>query len=196
MATKLSATPGVAYIGKSVVFTATLKDRALLSPIASVPVSFRLDGAPIGGSVLTDESGKARLSYSIPESLTVGTHTLEATFTGNCFDAASTYSRSLDVQRGPVQIGVPSKNATVGSNVTFHAKLMNASKTPLAGRTLSFSLDGKLLGTAVTNSLGVATRGYSVPAGTSTGAQSIVVKFVGDSGHKAGSGLGTLTIGG
>ena len=75
--------------------------------------------------------------------------------------------------------------ASFGGTATLTATLNSATGTGLAGKVVSFTLDGAFAGTAVTDSSGVATlTGVSQTdtAGTDTGG--IVASFAGDSTNK------------
>ena len=88
-----------------------------------------------------------------------------------------------------------SGTATFGGPATLTATLNSATGTGLAGKVLSFTLDGAFAGTAVTDSSGVATL-TGVPqsdtAGTDTGG--IVASFAGDSTNKLSQNSGDLVV--
>src|SRR5271165_554339 len=82
-----------------------------------------------------------------------------------------------------------------GGTAMLTATLNSANGTGLAGKVLSFTLDGAFAGTAVTDSSGVATL-TGVPTsdavGTDTGG--IVASFAGDSTNKLSQNTGNLTV--
>jgi hypothetical protein len=88
-----------------------------------------------------------------------------------------------------------SGTATFGGPATLTATLNSVTGTGLAGKVLSFTLDGAFAGTAVTDSSGVATL-TGVPqsdtAGTDTGG--IVASFAGDSLNKLSQNSGDLVV--
>src|SRR5271166_1505457 len=83
-----------------------------------------------------------------------------------------------------------------GGTAMLTATLNSANGTGLAGKVLSFTLDGAFAGTAVTDSSGVATL-TGVPTsdavGTDTGG--IVASFAGDSTNKLSQNTGDLVVG-
>src|SRR5271166_4040611 len=89
-----------------------------------------------------------------------------------------------------------SGTASFGGTATLTATLNSATGTGLAGKVLSFTLDGAFAGTAVTDSSGVATL-TGVPTsdavGTDTGG--IVASFAGDSTNKLSQNTGDLVVG-
>ena len=88
-----------------------------------------------------------------------------------------------------------SGTATFGGTATLTATLNSATGTGLAGKVVSFTLDGAFAGTAVTDSSGVATL-TGVPqtdtVGTDTGG--IVASFAGDSTNKLSQNSGDLVV--
>lgn len=96
-----------------------------------------------------------------------------------------------------VSIAVDPATATAGGTTTLSATLTDSdANAPLAGRALVFSLNGNVVGTAVTDSNGVATLpGVSV-AGLLPGyvAGAVTVHFAGDAGDLPGDGTGSLNV--
>ena len=88
-----------------------------------------------------------------------------------------------------------SGSAVYGGPATITATLNNASGTGLAGKVLSFTLDGSFLGTAITDSSGVATLTnvtQTDTAGTDIGG--IVASFAGDSTNLLTQNTGNLVV--
>jgi CSLREA domain-containing protein len=82
-----------------------------------------------------------------------------------------------------------------GGSTTLSTTLKTTGGALLAGRTVTFSVNGKVIGTAVTNSSGVASLGDSV-AGITPGvyASGIAVSFAGDANSTATSATASLTV--
>jgi hypothetical protein len=96
-----------------------------------------------------------------------------------------------------VDVAVAPTTATAGGTATLTATLTNADVAgPLAGRTLEFSLNGHVVGTAVTNASGVATLPNVSVAGILPGYYpgAVTVRFAGDAGDLPGDGSGALAI--
>ena len=128
----------------------------------------------------------------------MGTHTggVVASFTGDTnYQAAANATGNLVVTQG-TSIGSVSGTADFGGTASLTATLLNtATNAGIAGETVSFTLDGKSVGTAVTNSSGVATlTGVATTdnAGTDTGG--VVASFAGDSNFNAANGTGNLVV--
>jgi phosphodiesterase/alkaline phosphatase D-like protein len=97
----------------------------------------------------------------------------------------------------PVSVAVGPAKATAGGTTTLTATLTDAAtKSPLAGKTLVFSLNGQEVGTATTDANGKATlSGVSVKGllpGSFAGA--VTVRFAGDAADLPGSGSATLNV--
>ena len=92
-------------------------------------------------------------------------------------------------------ITVTAVSGTPGQSVTLGAVLKKTSDgTALAGKTLSFSVDGTVAGTTATSSSGIATLVYVVPVGMLAGSHTISASFAGDSASALSAGMGTLTV--
>ncbi len=70
----------------------------------------------------------------------------------------------------------------------------NASRSTLAGKTLTFSVDGTVVGTGRTDANGFAVDYYRVPASLTPGTHGVTASFAGDSAYAASSSSGSLTI--
>jgi 3-phytase/alkaline phosphatase D len=97
----------------------------------------------------------------------------------------------------PVKVAVSPATAPADGTTTLSATLTDASTgAPLAGRTLAFSLNGHVVGSAQTDSHGTATLGgvsvEGVLPGVSAGA--VTVHFAGDAADQAGDGSGSLEV--
>jgi phosphodiesterase/alkaline phosphatase D-like protein len=96
-----------------------------------------------------------------------------------------------------VNVAVAATTATAGGTATLSATLTDAgSSAALAGRTLVFSLNGNVVGSATTDANGVATLPNVSVAGLLPGHYdgAITVHFAGDAGDLAGDGSGSLDI--
>ena len=102
----------------------------------------------------------------------------------------------LVVGQAATSISSISGTASFGGTATLTATLTSsATNLPIAGETLNFSLDGKVVGAAVTSSSGVATlSGVATtdPAGSHAGVVS--VSFAGNSNYDASTGTGNLVV--
>ena len=94
-------------------------------------------------------------------------------------------------------LSVSTATGTYGGGAPLTATLKKTSdNTAVAGRTISFSLNGTSVGTATTNASGVATLNGVSLAGinAATYATGVAASFAGDSGFGASSGTASLTV--
>ena len=71
---------------------------------------------------------------------------------------------------------------------------LSATGAAVSGRTVTFKVNGTSVGTAVTNSSGVASRAYTIPSGTTTGSKTLNAAFAGDTACKPCSASSTLVV--
>ena len=152
--TTVVAVPSASVTGQNVTFTATV---APAPPAGGVPtgmVTF-LDGSTtLGTFPLT--AGTASFSTS---SLSIGSHSITAQYSGDGNDfMASTSSPTIELVGGStVALTVAPNPATYGQSLSLTATVAPAAGTTIPSGTVTF-LDGTtVLGTASTNSSGVAT---------------------------------------
>src|SRR5262245_23488965 len=104
---------------------------------------------------------------------------------------------SFEIGLEHVNVAVDPATATAGGTTTLTATLTDAdTDTALAGRTLVFSLNGTVVGMAVTDVSGVATLSGVSVAGVLPGfyAGAVTVHFAGDAADLPGDGTGSLNV--
>jgi hypothetical protein len=152
-----------------------------------------VDGV-VAGSAVTNGSGVASLSYTIPSTMSVGAHTITTTFAGTNLYNASSGTGVLKV-KAKTTVSVGSVTGKRGTTVTLSATLRRATDgVPLYGATLKFKVDGLVVGSALTDGSGVARLNYSIPTTMSVGTHTINAVFSGSSLYNASSGTDTLTV--
>jgi hypothetical protein len=157
-------------------------------------VAFTVDAAAVG-SADTDASGVATLAYTVPDALTVGPHTVAASFAGEATYAASSGSATLTVEQGATALAVADASGALGVSVSLTATLTrNSDGAALAGRSVAFTVDATAVGSADTDVSGVATLAYTVPDGLALGAHTVAASFAGEAAYAASSGSATLTV--
>jgi hypothetical protein len=122
-------------------------------PVNSATVTFQV-GTDGPFSVLTNAAGTASTSYS--STLAQGSYPIAASFAGNSMYSASSSANTFSVS--PKATTITYTGATSGGpnkTVGLSAKLVDATGTALAGRTIEFQL-GSQSATAVTNASGIA----------------------------------------
>lgn len=139
-------------VGDAVTFTATVVSGG--APVASGSVTFSVDGTPVGGAVPVSAAGEATLTTS---TLTAGSHTIEASYTG-----LPTYGPSSDDLDQAVDLLVSSTTLTssdnpsvFGDSVTFTATV-SVSGAPVTAGSVTFSIDGTDVSTVAVSGVGEA----------------------------------------
>jgi hypothetical protein len=179
--TALSATPNPAVVGQAVLLTAAISP----SPSgASFGVVNFFDGANLVGSANVNAAGVAVFSTA---ALSVGSHILSATYSGNADFASSTSIPLTEI----ISVANPTSTITTlsgspnpavaGQSVTLTTTV---SPTPAGSPlgTISFFDGTTLLGTANLSSLGVATFSTST---LSVGSHSLTAVYSGNTAFAA-----------
>lgn len=182
--TTLASSVNPSGFGRSVTFTATV---SAVAPGAGTPtgnVTFTLDSAPVS-TVPLDVNGHAAFTTS---SLTLATHTLTATYSGNVGYAASTSTAlSQDVNQAATAITMGSSaNPSVFGQAVILTAIVNSSPAGAGTPTgsVTFNLNGTPVATLALNASGVASYTASaLPIGVSY----IAVVYPGDSTFGASS---------
>ena len=172
---------------------ATLLLKAGGAGLAGETVSFQVAGKA-AGSGTTNSSGVASVSYTIPAGL-VGSQTITATFAGDGTTLNSSQaSGTLTVSKAGTVLTVPNVSGSPGQAVTLKATLaLSAGGAGVANEPISFQVAGNAAGSGTTNSSGVASVSYTIPAGAS-GSEAIAATFSGDASYNTSQGSGTLTV--
>lgn len=159
-------------------------------------VVFSVDGSPVQ-TLTTSIDGGALLFYTIPPNLSLGSHTVTAAFAGDANYNGSNASSTLTVASTTASsVYVQPRTAGLNQPVLLSARLTSASDlSPLAGRSLAFTLDGASVGSSTTGGDGFATL-VAPTTGLTAGTHTIGAAFAGGGAYQASSGSATLTING
>lgn len=184
----LASVSGSASFGGTATLTATLTSQVTGLGIAGETVTFTLNGTPVGNAT-TDSNGVATLT-NVATSASVGTSTgaVVASFAGTAdYNAASDSTGDLTVTAAATTLASAAGTASFGGTATLTATLTSqVTSLPLQGETVAFTLNGTSVGTAVTDSNGVATLtnvATSAAVGTSAGA--VVASYAGSVSYTA-----------
>jgi large repetitive protein len=162
--TSVTSSGSPSVYGQPVTFTATVSP---VPPAGGFPagiLTFTIDaGTPDQMIVpVTLVSGQATLTFSQPTPLTVGTHTVLASYGGDPLNftgsASTTLVQVVNKADTAVAISSPANPSVFGQAVTFTATVnpvAPGSGTPTG--TVQFLIDGTAFGSAITLSGGVAT---------------------------------------
>jgi hypothetical protein len=192
--TKVTASPAAGPYGGTVNLSATLTTHGSgNTPISGQIILFTLGGTSVG-TATTNSQGVATFSNASLGSRNAGTYAgaVGASFAGNTSLAADASTADLTVTKATSSITEVSGSGVFASTATLTAKL-----TPsVSGQTILFTIGGTSVGSATTNSSGVATLSNanlgSRNAGTYTGA--VGASVADNTNYTASSGTGTLTV--
>ena len=134
----------------------------------------RVDGGSVG-TATTNASGVVTLPYTVAAGATAGVHAITATFAGDGSDSAGTGKGTLTV-KAATSLSVSPSSGARGTTATLTATLTSGG-AGLAGRSVTFLVDGKSAGTAMTVAGGAASRAYAIPAAAGAGAHAVTATF-------------------
>ena len=164
---------------------------AVAADIKSLPFSTYLGGSghdvaaavTASGSVVVLVGGTSSSNYDV----TAGV--VQPTYAGGWDGIVS----AINFTTGTTVV-VNSVTGGVADTITHLAYLKTTAAAPIAGRTLTFKVDGSTIGTsAATTASGIALLVWTIPA-ISIGAHVITGDFAGDALYTASSGNGTLNV--
>ena len=214
----ISASSPSVVAGQSVTYTITVTNNGADPAAATIsnvlPAGFTQtscaatgNGACIGNSgaasfylLQSGESQTVTLVASISLSVadgTVATDSVSITNASAVDPSAANNSASTDVtvgQPATTTLAVAPASGTYGGSTTLSATLSTPSG-PLAGETVSFSLNGTPVGSAVTDASGIAS--VSAALGTTAAGSypgGVTASFAGDPNNKPSSGSNSLTV--
>ena len=192
-ATTLTVANATGSADQAITLNATLK-KTSGTALSGKTLTFSVDGAAAGTAV-TSSAGAASLRYTVPVTLAVGSHTLVVSFAGDGSGSAASGTGTLTAAKSETAVTLTNAVGTHGKAVTLSARLRRIKNgIALGAETLTFRVDGQVVGTAVTASNGLASLSYALPAGTTAGTHPLGVSFAGDSAYNPSSATGTLTV--
>ncbi len=182
--TSLSSSPNPSTFGQNVLLSASVTASNGGTPTGSV--TFFADGASLGSGAVS--GGGASFSIS---TLSVGTHTLVASYSGDAtFTASTSAPVSQVVNKGTTTTTLTATPTSINSG---QGVLLTARVTPsTATGTVTFMDGGTALGAAVPVVAGVA--GTTTSALTTAGLHTITAVYSGDTNFSGSSGSATVTV--
>jgi 6-phosphogluconolactonase (cycloisomerase 2 family) len=137
----------------------------------------------------------AQTSLSIPDG-TLTTNTVSISNSSAVDPNAANNSSSANVtvaQPATTTLAVAAGNATYGASTATLSATLSTSGGPLAGETVSFTLNGSPVGSAITDATGHASVSASL-AGLAAGSYPVAANFTGDANNAPASGTASLTV--
>lgn len=175
------------FNGKTVNLTASLTDQKG-SPVTGKNITFKLNGTYIG-TATTNNKGIATLNYTITQ--TEGNYNITSDFTGDYIYVASTGAGNLKINTINTNIIINNISSINGKTVNLTANLTDINQNPLAGKIVTFSLNGDTVGNAVTGENGIATVSYKL---NRSGNYPLTADFTGDYVYVASRGAGEAAV--
>jgi hypothetical protein len=163
------------------------------------PLPDRLLTASISGITLaaskTNALSSANLSFAPTEQVGAGKRTLRVEFAGDDANQACIATASITIQRMASLLTIAPASGSPGRASKLSAKLIDAGpKTAAVGKTVTFLVDGKPIGSAITDKTGTAALSYLVPGSLALGAHKLTGVFDGDTNRMPAAGSSTLTV--
>ncbi|MBM3493792.1 MAG: Ig-like domain repeat protein, partial [Armatimonadetes bacterium] len=181
----------VGTITESVELRAWLRRTTDNAWVVGRTITFKIDGTTVGTGV-TAATGRAIYNWVI----TAGnaSRTIGGDFAGDASYLASSGTGTLTCQSWSTKMWGVDRRAKITAYTVFRAWLARLDNTPVVGKTITFSLDGTVLGTDTTSYTGRAQIGYTVQDGAGSGTRTILAQWAGDAGYSASSCTNTLTV--
>jgi hypothetical protein len=181
--------------GGAITLPATLKTSGGVG-VARKNITFTLDGTTYRAT--TNRSGVATVLLILGTLVrktvapgTVGSYPIDVSFAGDATYAAASTSAVLTVRIGTKLAFTGATTARAGATITLSATLKTKAKVAIAGRTVTFTLNGVTV-SASTNSSGVASVVATAPS--NAGTYPITIAFAGDATYAATSTSATIKV--
>lgn len=181
-------------IGDSVLLKAYLYWGPMHLPAQGKVLTFAVDGTVVG-SAATNPNGRSLLTHVPLEGEGPGARSLTVQWLGDGGYRAASTTATLGVDQAPSYLWLASRSAQRGANTYLRAYLRRLPDYSwLTNRTIRFSVDGAVLGAAVTDSGGRASYLFAVTAETALGDHPMVAAFDGDPWYMPHGSAGVLTV--
>ncbi|MCX6358478.1 MAG: hypothetical protein NT029_01625 [Armatimonadetes bacterium] len=198
VASKISVNGASGTAGSTVGIVAYLWDGKSMSGLTGKQLTLKIDGGSASNfpALTAGAYGKATYAYAIPGAMSIGAHSTTVDWVGGGGYPASQGTGTLTVSGvANTYLWVHSHGATLNQATKLTCYLYdyrrNGDLIPVAGKSISFSVSGTPVGSAVTAADGKAFRVYTP---TALGALPQSFAFAGDGGYAAASNTGTLTV--
>lgn len=183
--------------------TATLRNIQNGNPLNNKQIRFRLrkyspGGTPVDiaiGTANTNAQGVATLNWNIPADAPLGRFRMVAEFLGDNHFEYTSGATETHVYKARTKINALNQVGNPGQVVQLRGTLICIeNNTRLAGKQITFTIEGSNVGTAMTNANGVATLNYTIPGHFPAGGYRLDMYFNGDDVYDGGFGRSTLGV--
>jgi hypothetical protein len=180
--TAVSASPPSSVFGQTVTFTATVSGSGSATPTGTVDFVDTTTNTDLGTAPLSGGSA------SVTCALSVATHTITATYSGDSNFIGSSGSTSETVTTDPTTAVINAPTITYGADGTVAVTVSSAYGTPVGN--VSLSVDG---GGALTAALFNGTATFTLPS-PSAGDHSLAATYAAQGTFAGSSAIGTLHV--
>lgn len=188
--TKLILKSLKSYKGDKVKLQATLMNTVNNVPLSGRTVYFYVNGNLVGSGI-TNSSGVASYLYLVK--YCSGTYSLKAEYKKDNLYGGSTNNTYLNIQKIPTKTVTNSASAKINSRIKLMATLTNLhNNTKLTNATVKFYVDGKCVGSGVSNKYGVAAIYYTVKI--KRGTHNITAKYFSNNTYNGSSSYNKLKV--
>lgn len=192
--TTASLSTGTTTANAVVAITGKLTRTSTATAVTSKVLHFSVGGTEVG-TATTDGNGVATYAYTVPAVTAIGTYPVLVAFTDAADPLYQTSQATVNlsvVSRLATTLTVTKVSIKSGNTGQLSATLM-AGVAPVAGKTITFSVNGVSAGTATTNAQGRASVSYKAGA---KGRYTITAAFdaVNDATYLPSNGTNTLTV--
>lgn len=180
----LSLRPMTGTVGKVAQLIARLARQPDNANLVGRTIEFTLGGISIG-STMTNSRGIAILNFLVPDTIGSGEKSITASFAGDAnYNSATLTRTAFYVYKADTALAFENASGTVGQMTRLRARLSRPwDGAAVAGRVVYFSVEGTTVGSAVTDSNGVATLPLIVPDTLGSGVKNVTATFVGDNAY-------------
>jgi protocatechuate 3,4-dioxygenase beta subunit len=184
--------PANSYVGDDVVVNVTLVDE-FGNPIVGESVEIMIDGVSIG-NFTTDAKGMIHIPVHIVDTETVinaifdGSERYYPTVSYKIIESNIHYNRTI---RNASHIIVDDVSSDIGKEVELTAKVTDDNGNPISGVRVKFYVNGKYVGSALTDIDGIATLPYTSKY---AGVFYVLGVFEGNSQYNASEDIGILNV--
>ncbi len=162
-----------------------LKSAINLDGVPGQSITFKVDGVFLG-TATTDVNGIATFPYAVPQ-LSVGAHTVDTAFIGTAQYSGSASSGVMMSSTSNTQLATDEITGAVGTTINLTAILKRATDGGyLLGRTVTFRVDGVVVGSVQTSVSGLASFSYTL--NLTAGKHKITTSFAGDADYNSSNG--------
>ena len=182
-------------INKDETYTVTVTDG--FKPISGGRVNLIIDNETIASAV-TDSNGiaKFQLPSSLLKTLGLGTHDMICGFEGDSYNAASGTLAKLTITKENIQIAAKSGSYNINYGGKYSITLKDSAGKTISGEKVTFTLNGKAIGTVTTDANGVATITLTskILKAAKAGSKNLAISYGGNSKYNPASKTVKVTV--